>query len=166
MRHQLVILFIVCSCRVFAKTPAASELRGLYYKAYGNRENAQKFYDLMEANKNDNCPIAVCYRAMSNMLLSDISYNPCSKLSYFNRGRELLENAARADPGNIEIIFLRFCIQTNVPWILHYNKDLSADKITLLRRWNEITDEDLKRKIKDYMLHCSYCSKIEKSLFI
>ena len=98
------------------------------------------------------------------MLQAKHTFNPYKKLAYFNTGKTWLEGAVKKDPENIEIRFMRFCIQTNTPFFLGYNNETIADKNMILKHFGKIQDQDLKHKIREYMVVSDYCSANEKAL--
>jgi len=61
------------------------------------------------------------------MKKAGIGGNPFYKLYLFRKGHELLEDAIKADPANIEFRFLRLMIQENAPDFLGYNDNEEED---------------------------------------
>ena len=53
--------------------------------------------------------------------------NPIDKLIYFNKGKKLLEDAINQDPYSIELKFLRYSIQKNLPKFLLYYDNIEKD---------------------------------------
>ena len=41
----------------------------------------------------------------------------------------MLEKAISSDPNNLELRFLRYCVQINTPKFLNYNEDLKSDSL-------------------------------------
>lgn len=76
--------------------------------------------------------------------------NPFSKLKQFNKGKEIVEKYLRDHPNDIEMIFFRYKIQTNIPRILNYRQNLVQDT-KKLQEWLELkdmNDKDLYNEIK------------------
>jgi len=161
---RLLLLFLICYTTICfgSKEPY---LRKLYYESVNNKDSSDKFIQLMQNLKVDNNPLLLCYKGMSYITQSKHAVNPISKLSTFNKGKELLEKAVVRDAENIEIRFMRFCVQTNVPSILGYNHNIDSDKKIIISTWANIIDLDLKQKIKQFMLQSTNCSTIEKLTF-
>jgi hypothetical protein len=61
------------------------------------------------------------------MKKAGIGGNPFYKLYLFRKGHELLEDAIKAYPTNIEFRFLRLMIQENAPDFLGYNDNEEKD---------------------------------------
>ena len=111
--------------------------------------------------------ILVGYRAISEILMSKHVFNPISKVSYFRRGKRLLEKAITSEPENTELIFLRYTTQVSVPPLLNYSGNLEADEQSLLSYLKNMSskssDQDLYNRIKIYMLQSERLSAIEKN---
>ncbi len=164
MRKIFFLLFIVVwqLSSVFAADVAG--LRRLYYEAASERSSANKFMQTMKALPVESDPLLLCFKGMAHMIQANYSFNPYNKLSLFTKGKEMLERSVKMDPQNVEIRFMRFCVQTNAPFFLGYSSEVNLDKILILNSWSKITDEDLKNKIRNYMMESEFCTKSEKSL--
>lgn len=106
-----------------------NEIRHLYVEATDNEEDCHKLFKLTEASTLEENAIAYSYHAVSKMLRSKFSLNILYKYSEFNSGKEMLEKAISSNPNNLELRFLRYCIQKNVPGILNYNDNLDSDSV-------------------------------------
>jgi len=90
----------------------------------------QEFLELMEEHKDEN-PTAMGYYALATMLQAKRFSNPFTKLSYFNKGKKILEATIAANPENAELRFLRFAVQSEVPAILLYFSEIEEDQEVL-----------------------------------
>lgn len=106
--------------------------------------NSQKAFE--ESKK----PIYQAFHAMGTMLLAKHTGNPIRQISYFRKGKTSLDNAAKADPKNVEIRFMRYLTQVNAPAFLGYNKDIQNDKAFILNEYKNSNDQDLVRRIKQH----------------
>jgi hypothetical protein len=61
------------------------------------------------------------------MLQSKFAINPFVKLKAFNDGKEQLEKVIKQYPQDIELRFLRFCVQDGTPAILDYKLNMKED---------------------------------------
>jgi len=95
-------------------------------------------------------------------MLAKYTLNPISKLSYFRKGKQMLENAIHADAANIELRFLRFAVQTNIPFLLGYHGFIESDKKLLLESLGSVKDPQLKGMITGYFENCKYVTPNEK----
>ena len=85
------------------------------------------------------------------MIMAKHVFNPFSKLSYFNKGKLILEKAIQAEGKNVELRFLRYSIQTNVPAFLGYKSNLKNDYNFLKQAIPGIKDSVLKKIITSYL---------------
>lgn len=76
--------------------------------------------------------------------------NPFTKLKYFHKGKDIVEKYLQEHPHDIEMIFFRYKIQTNIPKILNYRQHLAQDTKKLME-WLEskdLNDKDLYYEVK------------------
>ena len=135
----------------FAKSGNLLDVRKAYYLAVDNEESLKAFETmLINFNNPDNTILG--YIGMSFMLKAKYAWLPNDKWQYFNKGKKFLESSISKDPNNIELKFMRFCIQNNTPSFLRYNKNLETDKLYIFKSFSAILDDDLKFRISNYML--------------
>ena len=89
-------------------------------------------------------------------------FNPFSKMSYFKKGKRILETAIKADEKNIELSFLRFNAQTHIPSFLGYNESIESDKTFLETSFPKITDVKLKEFLLPYLKKSDYITADKK----
>ena len=99
-------------------------------QANADAENCVEFLEVMTLHKNDD-PTSQGYFALATMLQAKLHGNPFTKLSFFNKGKKILEETIQENPSNIELRFLRFAVQTEVPGILLYFNEIDADRAML-----------------------------------
>lgn len=164
---RLIFLFFFCLLLKLsiAVAPDTYDLRKLYYYAAANKDSASKFLMVMENLDVKTDPLLLCYKGMANLIQANHSFNPYSKLAFFIKGKDMLEKAIMTDPKNIEICFMRFCVQTNAPFFLGYSMNINSDKLIIIKGWGKLLDLDLKEKIREYILTSSSFSPNEKIMF-
>ena len=163
MKAMALVMAVLIGLPAKGKYPGIKALRTLYYQAASDKTATEQFMQMLYTPEAGNDPIMQCYRSMAWFLRAKHAVNPFYKWTYFNKGKEMLETSLKQDPCNAEIRFLRFCIETNVPFFLNYNAYEEEDKKVLLREWRHIDDTDLKERVKDYLK--GYCSETEKKIF-
>jgi len=95
---------------------------------------------------------------------SKYAFKPFSKLSWFDKGRSLIEQAVQKDPCCIEVRFLRLCVQSHAPSLLDYKGDIEADRQWICTKWAAAPDADLQQKLKKYMLRYGHCNRAQVAL--
>jgi hypothetical protein len=169
MRKKIFVIIIISIIQfqkngVAGQDPDLVRIREMCSAAY-QKDNPEEITN--ELNQSEyHSPIFKGYQSIILMLQAKISNSPLEKIKYFNKGKYLLESTIAADNENVELRYLRFCVQTNVPFYLFYNDDIEKDKKYIMENWNRIQDEDLKSRIKRIMTLSSYCSRHEKIFFI
>ena len=141
--------------------PDVSQLRDLFYKAAINKNSSRKLAKILDHVDDKSTPILVCYKGVADMIQAKHVLNPISKLSMFNSGKTLIEEAIKRDPDDLEMRFLRFSIQSNLPGFLGYKEELFADKAKLVNEVGTLEDEELKRSIVAYLFSSKYCTELE-----
>jgi hypothetical protein len=165
---KAVILFIFSFLvsKAFAENDL-HKLRQLFYLSLENNSASKEFLHETATIQQSSAPVLIGFKALSHFMYCKYLLNPFSKLSHFTEGKNLLEYAIHKSPDNIELIYFRFTIQTNVPSLLGYSSDIVQDKkclMTYLKRsgTDKNKDMDLCRNVYRYLLQSSYCSKSEK----
>lgn len=95
-------------------------------------------------------PIYKAYLGIGNLFMAKHATFPWAKMSYFNTGKNFLDSAVNEAPKNLEIRFLRYTTQMEMPKILGYNKNKQEDKDFILQHYKTSSDEVLVAQIKDY----------------
>ena len=84
--------------------------------------------------------------------MAEVVSNPYTKLSYFNDGKKLIDQAIKMDPKNAELRYLRFMIQQNTPDFLNYSDDINADFEILKREFeNTTTRTSWMKELSEYL---------------
>ncbi len=141
------------------------KVRDMYYKASTNRADAELFFNTISSFSGIEKSLVEGYKGMSFMIKANFDFNPYYKLSYFVKGKGFLDEAINNDPENAELRFLRFCVQTNAPVFLGYSGKITEDKGIIKKYYGTLEDDDLKKRIKEYMINSKSCSKEEKLIF-
>jgi hypothetical protein len=107
------------------------------------------------------------YMATLEALKAKHTWNPYFKIKYLNNAEKTFKNAVTGDPHNIEIRFMRFSVEHNVPGFLGYTKNLVADReeiITQLDRKHYLSaDAALVKTIITFLLDSKRCTPTEQS---
>jgi hypothetical protein len=152
MKNSLLIILLFSCSIVYAKAPAIKEVRIMLHNATTNEEACNKLISLLVPFNETNNPLLFGYRGGATMLMAKHAFNPFSKLSYFKKGKIMLERAIKAERNNVELRFLRYTIQTNVPGFLNYNSDKDADRIFLTQSVLKLKDLELQKIINEFLL--------------
>ena len=150
MKKGFSFLLIIISFVMNAQN--RTEYTNLMLKAENSETVTQQFLSKAKENYRDTkLPIYEAYIGIANLLMAKHSGNPFSKLSYLKKGKKHLEPAVIKEPKNLEIRFLRFTTQNEMPAFLGYNKNITEDKKFILENYKESKDVILVSQIKQFL---------------
>jgi len=109
-------------------------------------DEANKF---IEKLKDDSSPEAKGYKAAMILMKSRYIKGVFSKLKFFKKGKKILDKDNNENPELIEIRYIRFLMQKQIPNFLGYNKNIEEDFNVIL---NKLLDSNLNKDIKLKML--------------
>jgi hypothetical protein len=168
MKKIMLILLTFIASKAMASSHDLDEYRTMMGTAYKNESAAKEFYTNTRNITSNSSALLLGFKGISELMMCNHVVNPFTKLSFFKKGKNLLEQALVKEPNNPELRFMRFCTQVNTPSVLAYNTDLKQDKTFLLNyiRSQEKTtpkqDENLYKHIIIFLKESKYCSSEEK----
>jgi hypothetical protein len=142
-----IIIFILLANINYVFSQDVKHLRKLYLTSYNNKSTCDSLSSYLNLFDKKNNTIDA-YIGANNLLISKFSKNIVKKFKYFEEGKNLIEQAIKNDPKNIEIIFIRYLNQINCPWFLNYNQNLGEDRDFLIKNFNLINDPYFKNVIQ------------------
>jgi hypothetical protein len=156
---KLIVCFLFISTGLFATEVKISDARMLFQKSAADETACKKLMSLVNTNGDGTI---TAYRACATMMMANHCFNPFIKLSYFNKGKAILEKCIAFESSNIETRFLRFTIQSSSPNFLGYNRSIQEDKIFLINNISGLPDPELKQMIISFLKSSQYLSENEK----
>ena len=151
MRLIACFLILLSDLNYTAKDPSLSSIRLKFHNSTSSEKVCKDLIKQLEPYNEKNNPLLLGYKGGATMLMATHVVNPFSKLSYFKNGRISLEKAIQADKNNVELRFLRYTVQTNIPSFLGYSSNLEKDRVFLRESVNGVKDNDLKKIITSYL---------------
>lgn len=163
MKKWLTIALLFYAFSSFKCYPAnLIEARLLYQDAVNDQKSCERLIRISaNFNERDN-PLMSGYNGCATMIMAKHVLNPFSKISFFKRGKQILEKAIAADERNIELRFLRFTVQTNTPSFLGYNMNIEEDKKLILDSFYELKDDSLKQFMLPVLRESKYLNTQQK----
>ena len=162
MKAAAFFLLLFFATKSHSAEPELREVKSLFAAAVHNRDSADQLLKILSSVGPSSSPILICYKGAAEMMRCRYGLNPIHKFRRFKKGRILIEEAVKKEPDNLEIRFVRFAIQTNIPAFLNYNDHITKDKKYLLNNVKTIKDKKLKQDILAYLSTSSYCTPAEK----
>jgi hypothetical protein len=139
-------------------------LRKQLVAAITSSKKTDSLYSVLTAVK-PRTAIVTGYIATLQALKAKHNWNPYYKIKYLSDAEKTFKQAVSAEPHNIEIRFMRFSVEHNVPGFLGYNKNLNADKTELLSQLSHPHnhgDDELVKTIIDFMIQSKRCTPAER----
>ncbi|RYE22109.1 MAG: hypothetical protein EOP42_24895 [Sphingobacteriaceae bacterium] len=169
MKNVLLIVFCFCCGIVFCDTLPAqkldiSKLRKEMLRAISSPRVTDSLYNNLQ-NINKKPPLVTAYFGALEALKAKNSWNPYNKIKYLNLSGKTVQQAVNASPDDMEIRFVRFSIQSNLPHFLGLAKDLDADKNQILHQLKQknygSADTLFVQNIIKFMIDSKQCSPQE-----
>jgi hypothetical protein len=148
---NLIWLLLLPFSAFAIQTPDLHHIRAWYQRAAAVKHDAAQLNKLLLQVDSNALPVIVCYKGANEMIQAKYTLNPLAKLNRFNRGKELIQKAFSRDTLNLEIRFIRYAIQSNLPAFLGYHEELNKDKRFLLDNTKASQDPELQEMIFNYL---------------
>lgn len=141
-----------------------SELRKQMLRAINSPKVTDSLYNNLQKT-NQKVPLVMAYFGALEALKAKDSWNPYNKIKFLNLSNKTVLQAINASPNDMEIRFVRFSIQTNLPHFLGLNKDLDSDKNQILHQLKQknygLADKVFVQSIIKFLLNSKQCSPQE-----
>jgi len=155
----ILMLFVTQPSR--ADEPNLRHIRSVLVVCMNNSKTTDSLYKSLAVIRNPT-GVITAYLVTLSACKAKLSWNPYMKVKHLNNAEATYKTAVAADPHNIEIRFLRFSVEHNVPGFLGFNKDLITDRdeiIAQLDKKNYGTgDKDLTVAIIKFLLNSKRCT--------
>ena len=123
--YIIISFFFLIICN--AQTNNLNQVRKSYLESAKSEENINKLISTCEEYKSENDSIIYAYSTVADLMQIKYKYNPIYKLKLFTEYSRKLDLIVINNFNNIEIRFLRFCVQKKTPGFLGYNDNLELD---------------------------------------
>jgi len=151
MIQVLALFFSLSALTAIPNQDNIKELRTLFYSAAEDSGFSTTLFDKLSTVNDNSAPILQGYKGMSYLLEAKHSYNIYKKYSYFSKGADILDVAIAKGPNNRELRFLRYSVQNNAPKFLGYYEEIANDKKIILANLANESDDDLRKRIVEYL---------------
>lgn len=121
------------------------DIRKNYQMAVSDKNVCRNMINSINSNTQDY--VLLAYKGAFQTMWANHTYNPVSKYNTFIAGKKNIEKAVAFSPGNVEIIFIRYSIQKNIPEFLGYKSNMVHDEKFLKDNINSITSSELKKMV-------------------
>lgn len=118
-------------------------MRELFLIINNSEAAVSRLKSLALQSKETRASLKSAYYAAAEMATAKYLLNPAAKLKTFKSGKKLLDLCITNDGMNVELRYIRFAIQTNVPSFLGYNKNVADDKLFLVDHLEPLKKKDV-----------------------
>lgn len=159
-----IVLFqvVATATALFGQKLPLAEIRKDFKVGHKNGELCKKHLKALEEHAD--CPVERGYEAAYHMFMAKHTANPFKKMSYFKNGKKMLEEEIASNPDEIELRYIRLCIQYYTPSFLGYRSNIDEDKCFLLNNLHKLEDQETKRLIYTYLEGAKMYSEEELTL--
>ena len=141
------------------------ESRQLFFRFDEDKCLSEALFESIAAANTVNDPVLLAYKGMARATSAACSFNPYTKYSRFQEGKQWIEQAVAAQPNDIEIRFLRLSVQVNAPHFLGYSGQLTEDRALIVTGLaNEpalLTDDEFTLKLLKFVAQTAQPTAIE-----
>jgi hypothetical protein len=146
--------------------PNIRVIRKLLVSALNSKKTTDSLYDHLGTVK-DRSALLNGYMGTLQALKAKHAWNPYFKIKHLNDSKSTFEAAVKRDPHNIEIRFMRFSIEHNVPGFLGFNKNLVADREEIIKqvdkKYYAQADKQLVKTIILFLIESKRCTPAEST---
>tara|TARA_R110001583_G_scaffold111032_2_gene260078 strand:- start:11918 stop:12418 length:501 start_codon:yes stop_codon:yes gene_type:complete len=142
MKLVVLLLFIAIGNSI----SEVEEVRNTFPKIT-SIEQVNYFIKLLEENETVE---AKSYTAVMFFMKSKLVKFPLTKYKYFKKGKKQLDSLINSNKNNVEIRYLRFLLQSEMPKFLGYHRNIENDYLLII---NGIESSNLKRDFKIKILN-------------
>jgi hypothetical protein len=166
MRFLLFIFSFLFSANLFAGELTIDDVKKKYNQAIYNSNEAKQLDKLLSNQKLQNNLMLAYYGATKGLLAKHAS-NPFNKLSYLDESLKHINSAVNKEPNNIEIRYIRFTIQSQIPEFVGKSKDFYTDKYFLISAVEKAkiskNNKNQLEEICEFLIQYGKCTAAEKN---
>ncbi|MFM9028236.1 MAG: hypothetical protein ACKOQ6_09585 [Bacteroidota bacterium] len=159
---QLLLIVPVFVLAQYCSACSIEDIRSRFAKAAEDEKTAA---GLLETLKN--CPqksaLITGYIGATEALMGKHAFMPTSKYSWCKKSETDFNSAVIKDSENLEIRYLRFAVESNLPSFLNMSKHVDEDKSKMIQLINSSNDKTINRKVARLLLDSKMCTKPEEA---
>ena len=149
---SLLMVFVLGTGQLSATSLPIQTLRKIFHNAVLDASQIASFTKEMDKIK-DPTPIELAYKAAAEALKAQEEWNPVEKLLYLRKFNRMMSRAVAQDMDEIEIRFLRFGIEHNIPGVLGFSKNMHQDKSLIISSVSKIERFEVEEYFAIYILN-------------
>ncbi|WP_166334204.1 hypothetical protein [Sphingobacterium chungjuense] len=149
MRIYILCLLLLQVCLCHAQKADLNGARKNFNQGVKNKDLCEKYHEHLQETART--PVEKGYEAAFHMFMAKHTANPIKKMSYFKNAKSMLEDLIEANPQEVELRFIRLCIQYYSPKYLGYHSEVENDKTFVMNNLHKMSDKHAKQLIYNYL---------------
>ncbi|MBW6484040.1 MAG: hypothetical protein K0B10_13390 [Vicingaceae bacterium] len=122
-----------------------------FYNAVQDSKKAEALLKQIKVIKPKSALVMVYDGATCAVMAKNV-WNPFSAVKLLKKSNEEMNRAVKLSPTNLEIRFIRFAVQKNIPSYLGLSNNLNEDKKYLIKHIDSFYNPKLSKEMRDYIL--------------
>jgi hypothetical protein len=147
-----------------------NHIRKEFNLALNDEQKATRLHSALANFKPASNTLQFAYLGATEALLAKHTFNPFSKMSYVNSALDKLNKAVTLNKNDIEIRYMRFSVESNMPSFLGLNKHIEDDKNTIVKQLctTNINQDnaDMYNVFANGIIKSNYCNNQEQKLLL
>ena len=107
--------------------PDIKKVRADFYEIALNSSRTIEVLNEVRAIENPSAVIKA-YEGAIEAMMARVVWNPITKLKHVRKSQKIFKEAVKMDEDNVEVRFIRFAVEYNIPHWLGFSKNLQTDK--------------------------------------
>lgn len=149
MNKILLFLFLLYTSSIYAQELDMRSIRVDFKHGINNQKTCVENLSLLEKHADNS--VQKGYLAAYQIFMAKHTSNPFKKLGHFNKGKKMLEDLIDEHPNEIELRYIRLCIQFYSPKVLGYQTNIDEDKSFVMNNLYKLRDPSAKELIYTYL---------------
>lgn len=162
MRAVIILFLLVQVTLSMAQNVDLQAIRKDFNKGVKDKALCEKYHGQLEEAARG--PVEKAYYGAFHMFMAKHTSNPIKKMSYFRNGKNILEKTIKANPDDVELRFIRLCIQYYTPKYLGYHHEIEVDKEFVMNNLHKLEDKETKSLIYKYLAGAKMYTDAELAL--
>lgn len=162
MRTVILLAFLFQIKLSIAQNLDLQAIRKDFNQGVKDKTLCEKYHEQLKEKAKT--PIEKGYYGAFHMFMAKHTANPIKKMNYFKNGKGTLEELIKANPKDVELRFIRLCIQFYTPKYLGYHQDVEEDKKFVMDNLYKLEDKDTKNLIYKYLAGAKMYTDTELAL--
>lgn len=123
----IIPAIFIFTCAVCQANPILQKVRADFYEIVQNSDRTAEVLSDIRDIENPNAVIKA-YEAAVEAMMARVVWNPFSKLKHVRKSQQIFNEAFQMDSLNVELRFVRFAVEYNIPKWLGYSKNMQDDR--------------------------------------